>query len=48
MNEGKTEPRGEGFEMRTDKAGAICSAEALLITTWKRLKATGKQHSAEA
>lgn len=47
MHEGQTEPRGEGLEMRTDKAAAIRSAEALLITTWKRLKATGKQLSAE-
>ena len=41
--EGKGEPRGEGFELRTDAAGAIRSAKGLIISTDARRSATGKQ-----
>ncbi|MBW8828591.1 MAG: type VI secretion system tip protein VgrG [Burkholderiales bacterium] len=47
MNEGKTEPRGEGFELRTDESGAIRTAKSLLISAWKRLQASGNQLSAD-
>ncbi len=45
--DGKGEPRGEGFELRTDAAGAIRAAKGLLISTDGRLNASGKQLSRE-
>jgi len=42
-SEGKGTPRGEGFELRTDNAGAIRSAQGLLITTEAQQNANGKQ-----
>ncbi len=47
MNQGETQARGEGFEIRTDKAGAIRSGEALLVSAWKRLQASSSQLSAD-
>ncbi len=44
---GKGEPRGEGFELRTDAAGAIRAAKGLLISTDGRLNASGKQLARE-
>jgi type VI secretion system secreted protein VgrG len=41
--EGKGEPRGEGFELRTDESGALRAAKGLLLSTWQRLNATDKQ-----
>ena len=41
--EGRGEPRGEGFELRTDDAGALRAAKGLLISTDARHHATGKQ-----
>ena len=43
--EGKGEPRGEGFELRTDESGALRAAKGLLLTTWQRLNATDRQLS---
>lgn len=45
--EGEGEPRGEGFELRTDESGAIRTAKSLLISAWKRLDASGNQLNAE-
>lgn len=42
---GKTEPRGEGFELRTDDAGAIRAAKGLLLSAWQRLNASSTQLS---
>ncbi|MFT3851077.1 MAG: type VI secretion system tip protein TssI/VgrG [Propionivibrio sp.] len=42
-SEGKGEPRGEGFELRTDESGALRAAKGLLISTWQRLNASDKQ-----
>jgi len=44
---GKGEARGEGFELRTDAAGAIRAAQGLLVTTDARQGATGQQLSRE-
>ncbi len=41
--EGKGEPRGEGFELRTDEAGALRAAKGLLLSTDARLKGRGRQ-----
>ena len=41
--EGKGEPRGEGFELRTDEAGTLRAAKGLLISTDARVRAQGKQ-----
>jgi type VI secretion system secreted protein VgrG len=41
--EGRGEPRGEGFELRTDAAGALRAAKGLLVSTDARRNATGKQ-----
>ena len=41
--EGKGEPRGEGFELRTDNHGAIRAAQGLFLTTEAQNGATGKQ-----
>jgi type VI secretion system secreted protein VgrG len=40
---GKGEPRGEGFELRTDAHGAIRAGHGLLLTTEAKGGATGKQ-----
>ncbi len=42
-SEGKGQPRGEGFEQRTDKAGAIRAAQGLLLSTEAKAGASGKQ-----
>ncbi|MBW8828939.1 MAG: type VI secretion system tip protein VgrG [Burkholderiales bacterium] len=47
MNEGKTEPRGEGFEGRTDSSLALRAAMAMLLSTYARPNATGHQLSCE-
>jgi len=41
--DGAAEPRGDGFELRTDRSGAIRAQEGLLITTEAQPGATGKQ-----
>jgi len=41
--EGKGEPRGEGFELRTDNHGSIRAAQGLFLTTEAQTGATGKQ-----
>ncbi len=41
--EGKGEPRGEGFELRTDAAGALRAAQGMLISTDARRNASGRQ-----
>jgi type VI secretion system secreted protein VgrG len=43
--EGKSSPRGEGFELATDAAGALRAAKGMLITAFERLDASGKQLS---
>ena len=45
--EGKGEPRGEGFELRTDASGALRAAKGLLLSTWQRLHASDKQLARE-
>ncbi|QSI32697.1 type VI secretion system tip protein VgrG [Variovorax sp. RKNM96] len=40
-NAGRKDPRGEGFELRTDGHGAVRAAEGLLITTETRTNARG-------
>jgi type VI secretion system secreted protein VgrG len=40
---GAAEPRGDGFELRTDRAGAIRAAEGLLISTENSANAEGRQ-----
>ena len=40
---GKGESRGEGFELRTDAAGAIRAAKALILSTEAQAQAVGKQ-----
>ncbi|MFS2018359.1 type VI secretion system Vgr family protein [Massilia sp. CT11-108] len=41
--DGRADPRGQGFELRTDDSGAIRTAKSLLISAWKRLDAAGTQ-----
>ncbi|WP_322402762.1 type VI secretion system Vgr family protein [Massilia luteola] len=41
--DGHADPRGQGFELRTDDSGAIRTAKSLLISAWKRLDAAGTQ-----
>lgn len=41
-HDGKAEPRGEGFELRSDLAGAIRAAQGLLITTDAQARAQGE------
>jgi type VI secretion system secreted protein VgrG len=41
--EGKGDPRGEGFELRTDKAGVLRAAQGLLIATEPQANASGNQ-----
>lgn len=43
--DGRADPRGQGFELRTDDSGAIRTAKSLLISAWKRLDAAGTQLS---
>jgi len=42
-DDGRSDPRGEGFELTTDASGAIRAARALLISAFARLQASGKQ-----
>lgn len=46
-NDGRASPRGEGFELATDAAGALRAAKGLLITAFERLNASGKQLARE-
>ncbi|MDR1662756.1 MAG: type VI secretion system tip protein VgrG, partial [Azoarcus sp.] len=41
--DGVAEPRGEGFELRTDRHGAIRAGEGLLLSTEPKEAAQGKQ-----
>lgn len=43
--EGRAEARGEGFELRTDAAGAVRGAKGLLLSAFGRLRASGAQLS---
>jgi len=43
--DGRADPRGQGFELRTDDSGAIRTAKSLLISAWNRLDAAGTQLS---
>lgn len=40
-NQGRKDPRGEGFELRADGAGALRAVEGILLSTNARLKAAG-------
>ncbi|MFT3849716.1 MAG: type VI secretion system tip protein TssI/VgrG [Propionivibrio sp.] len=44
-SDGRGEPRGEGFELRTDESGALRAAKGLLFSTWQRLNASDTQLS---
>ncbi|OCG47150.1 hypothetical protein A9G35_04145 [Gilliamella sp. Choc5-1] len=44
----KKQPRGEGFELRTDEWGAITAARGLYLTTQTEPKAQGKQLDMQA
>ncbi|BBF87228.1 putative Vgr-related protein [Aquitalea magnusonii] len=44
---GKAQPRGEGFELRTDQHGAIRAGHGLLISTEAQNGASGKQLARE-
>lgn len=46
-SQGKGEPRGDGFELRTDEAGALRAAKGLFLSAWARMQASGKQLSRE-
>ncbi|WP_043616108.1 type VI secretion system Vgr family protein [Chromobacterium violaceum] len=46
-SEGKAQPRGEGFELRTDHHGAIRAAHGLLLSTEAQNGASGKQLARE-
>ncbi|WP_046168902.1 type VI secretion system Vgr family protein, partial [Chromobacterium vaccinii] len=46
-SEGKAQPRGEGFELRTDNHGAIRAAHGLLLSTEAQNGAGGKQLARE-
>jgi type VI secretion system secreted protein VgrG len=41
--DGAAEPRGEGFELRTDRAGALRAGEGLLLSAYERRNAHGGQ-----
>ncbi|MDR2926437.1 MAG: type VI secretion system tip protein VgrG [Azoarcus sp.] len=41
--DGSADPRGDGFELRTDRHGAIRAGDGLLISTEAKLGADGKQ-----
>lgn len=43
----KSDDRGEGFELRTDKWGAVRAGEGLLLTTYAQDQASGEQMAAE-
>jgi len=45
--DGEAEPRGDGFELRTDRHGAVRAGEGLLITTEAQPSAAGLQVSRE-
>lgn len=45
--QGEARPRGHGFELRSDAAGAIRTARALLLSAWERLEAAGHQLDAQ-
>ncbi|ADJ61805.1 type VI secretion system tip protein VgrG [Herbaspirillum seropedicae] len=45
--EGRSAPRGEGFELATDAAGCLRTAHGLLITAFARLNASGNQLARE-
>ena len=45
--DGKGEPRGEGFELRTDNHGTLRAAQGLFLTTEAQNGATGKQIARE-
>jgi type VI secretion system secreted protein VgrG len=45
--QGEADPRGNGFELRSDDSGAIRTAKALLLSAWARLEAADGQLSAE-
>ncbi|BBF86250.1 putative Vgr-related protein [Aquitalea magnusonii] len=44
---GKDQPRGEGFELRTDLSGALRAGQGLLISTEAQSGASGKQLARE-
>ncbi|MEO6921911.1 MAG: type VI secretion system Vgr family protein [Collimonas sp.] len=46
-NNGKTTPRGDGFELTSNESGSLRTAKSLLISAWKRLDASGNQLSNE-
>ncbi|MDN0084095.1 DUF2345 domain-containing protein, partial [Crenobacter sp. SG2305] len=46
-SDGKGQPRGDGFELRTDQHGAIRAAHGLLLTTEAQHGAGGKQLARE-
>ncbi|QND85883.1 Protein VgrG [Chromobacterium vaccinii] len=46
-SDGKAQPRGEGFELRTDNHGAIRAAHGLLLSTEAQNGAGGKQLARE-
>ena len=41
--QGEAEPRGDGFELRTDLHGALRAAEGMLLSTEAKSEASGKQ-----
>jgi type VI secretion system secreted protein VgrG len=41
--DGAADPRGEGFELRTDRSGAVRAAEGLLLSAHARPNASGRQ-----
>ena len=41
--DGEGEPRGEGFELRTDRSGAVRAAEGVLLSAYARRDAQGNQ-----
>jgi len=47
MNEGQTEPRGEGAEIRTDEAGVFRTGKAMFLLAWARMRAIGKMLDAQ-
>jgi type VI secretion system secreted protein VgrG len=41
--EGRSQPRGEGFELATDASGAVRTARGMLLSAFARLRASGNQ-----
>ncbi|QGW65991.1 type VI secretion system tip protein VgrG [Lysobacter soli] len=41
--QGRGQPRGEGFELRTDESGALRAARGLLLSAYERANAVGSQ-----